>query len=255
MAKTKANAKMTKTPSLDIFIATPMFGGMCYGSYVQSLANLVGVFMNANVTCVYDSTYSEALVTRARDILADNFMQSDCSHLMFIDADIGFDARDILSMVAADKDIICGLYPRKQIEWEQVAQAARSGVPAEELHRYSGAFPVNGLSGADIYEAIESSDQQPIEIKNAGTGFMLIKREVLEGLADKVPQYYPVVGGLRVPRARKQYFNTSIDPIDNIQLPEDYTFCKLARDNGFRIWAAPWAVLSHTGTYMYTGRP
>ena len=255
MARTKANSKMTGLGNTNVFIATPMYGGMCYGSYAQSLARLVAVFMTNGVTSRYGSTSSEALVTRARDMLADDFIQSDCTHLMFIDADIGFDATDILSMLAADKDIICGLYPRKQIEWSQVAQAAREGIAPENLHAYSGTFPVNGIDGADIFEAMESSNHQPVEISNAGTGFMLIKRAVFEGLATAVPQYYPVVAGIKAPRARKQYFNTSIDPVDNIQLPEDYTFCKLARDNGFKVWSAPWVTLSHTGTYMYTGRP
>lgn len=234
----------------DIFIATPMFGNMCYGTYTDSLATAVQVFLNAQVSYAYSFRYNDALVTKARDGLAADFMQTDCSHLMFIDADIGFDARDILSMVDADKDIICGVYPQKKIDWEQVSQAVQSEVPSQELHKYAGTFPVNTLDGTSIIKAINSSGQQPLEVRNAGTGFMLIKREVLENLADKVPQYPSGVDG-----DYRQYFDTSISSDDNTLLSEDYYFCKLARHNGFKVWVAPWVSLSHTGTYTFTGRP
>jgi hypothetical protein len=232
-----------------IFIATPMFGGMCYGTYTDSLANLIHVSLSAKIPITYSFRYNEALITKGRDSLVSEFMKTNCSHLMFIDADIGFDATDILSMVDADKDVICGMYPRKGIDWEQVAQAVRDSVPAQELHKYSGTFPVNMVNGMNITEAMESSDRQPIEVRDAGTGFMLIKREVLEALADKVPQYSTIADGLTVPKV-KQYFDTSIDPDDNFLLSEDYHFCKLVRDNGFKVWIAPWVELSH-----FTGRP
>jgi hypothetical protein len=249
MAKTNAKLKT------NIFIATPMFGGMCYGTYADSLANSIYVFMNAKIPLTYSFRHNEALITKGRDDLASEFMQTDCSHLMFIDADIGFDAKDILSMVDADKDVICGLYPRKGIDWDQVAQAARDDVPTQELPKHSGSFPINALNGKNITEAMDSSGQQPVEVRNAGTGFMLIKREVLESLVDKVPQYFAVVDGLVTSKVRKQYFDTSIDPADNVLLSEDFHFCKLVRDNGFKVWVAPWVVSSHTGTYTFTGRP
>ena len=92
---------------------------------------------------------------------------------------------------------------------------------------------------------------EPIEVPFGGTGFMLIKRDVLEGLTDKVPDYNDFLMSQTI----KQYFDTSIDPAShNILLSEDYHFCKLARSNGYTVWAAPWAELTHTGTYQFTSR-
>lgn len=110
MTQTKPKTKQAHSPN--IFIATPMYGGMCYVTYALSLARTVDLFLRAGVNSMIDTTQSESLITKARDIFADNFLQSDRSHLMFIDADIGFDPRNILSMVGADKDVICGVYPR-----------------------------------------------------------------------------------------------------------------------------------------------
>jgi hypothetical protein len=97
-----------------------------------------------------------------------------------------------------------------------------------------------------------------LEIENGGTGFMLIKREVFEALADKVPEYnndmYMATDTERKPKVIKEYFATSIDEDSgNRLLSEDYHFCKLARKHGFKVHAAPWVQLSHTGTYVFSG--
>ena len=226
------------------FVATPMYGGMCHGSYMVSMARVIPVFVKAGFAAVELAyTMNESLITRARDSLAHDFMQSDCTHLMFIDSDIGFWAEDILSMIAADKDIVCGLYPRKEIDWGAVAAAVRAGVEVGDLHQHTGALVVNTLDG----RVDDAPSDVLVEVVNAGAGFMLIKRGVLEALADKVPAYRT---GSRVYR---QFFGTSIDPDSGVGLSEDFAFCKLARDNGYGVWVAPWIKLTHTGTYQFSG--
>ena len=146
-------------------------------------------------------------------------------------------------MIAADKDIVCGLYPRKEIDWGAVAAAVRAGVEVGELHQHTGALVVNTLDG----RVDDAPSDVLVEVVNAGAGFMLIKRGVLEALADKVPAYRT---GSRVYR---QFFGTSIDPDSGVGLSEDFAFCKLARDNGYGVWVAPWIKLTHTGTYQFSG--
>jgi hypothetical protein len=226
-----------------LFIATPMYGGMCHGSYTLSLLQVIPTFVNAQMGVQFGFLTNESLVTRARNALVGQFLQTDATHLMFIDSDIGFRAQDILAMINADKDIICGLYPHKTIIWERVAEAVKDGVPPQELHKH--ASPIVD----DI--ARDATGTEPIEVPCGGTGFMLIKREVLEGLTDKVPDYNDFLTSQTI----KQYFDTSIDPArHNILLSEDYHFCKLARSNGYTVWAAPWAELTHSGTYQFTSR-
>jgi hypothetical protein len=238
-----------------LFVATPMYGGLCNGQYAVGLLRMVGVFGQAGIQMQYAYMMNESLITRARDSLAYDFLQTDCTHLMFIDADIGFRAEHIPPMIEADKDIICGMYPKKEINWNQVAEAVKNGVPPQELHNYTGVFVVNAVDGA---EELYVHMNEPIQIANGGTGFMLIKREVIEGLLDKVPQYnsdmFTVVDEERRPKRIHQLFDTSIDVQENERLlSEDYHFCKLARDNGYTIWAAPWAKLDHCGAYIFSG--
>jgi hypothetical protein len=243
---------MIKSPTL--FVATPMYGGMCIGNYASALMQMPMVISKAGIKMYYTYMMNESLITRARNSLAYDFLASEATHLMFIDADIGFNPSDIVEMVKRDVDICCGLYPKKEIHWQRVADAVNRGVPADQLKDHTGTFVVN-LVKEEVQEVKMS---ELLEIQNGGTGFMLIKREVFEALADKVPEYnsdmFLAVDTVRTPKIIKEFFATSIDPESNNRLlSEDYHFCKLARQHGFKVHAAPWVQLSHTGTYVFSG--
>jgi hypothetical protein len=158
-------------------------------------------------------------------------------------------------MMQVDKPIICGIYPKKEINWQGVKNAIDLGKPMEEWKLHTGSFVVNLV---DYSGQVTVPMGEPLEIWNGGTGFMLIKREVFEQLSDKVPQYVNNVvdlgGGLIPEEPIKEFFATSIEPLNGVLLSEDYHFCKLARDNGIKVYAAPWAQLSHVGTYIFEGQ-
>lgn len=226
-----------------VFIATPMYGGMATGTYTWSLAQTPVIFMRSGVGLLYQYRTSDALVANSRNHLAKQFLETPATHLMWIDADIGFNGLDIVSMLVADQDIVCGLYPKKAIDWNRVARAAKDGVPPEELHRHVGSFVIKPLEGQDD-EAVANSEEV-VEITAGGTGFMLIKRGVFEALQDHVPAY--VLGGATI----KEFYKTDIEPGTNRLMSEDYYFCLLARSHGFKVYAAPWVRLTHTGPYEY----
>jgi hypothetical protein len=245
---------MESKMSHKIFVATPMYGGLCVGGYTVGLLNTVQEFMRHGMQLYYAHMMNESLITRARNTLAYDFLDTDATHLMFIDADITFNPADIVSMVNADKDIICGLYPKKEINWKTVAGAVKQGVEYQDLPNYTGSFVVN-LVG-DVAQATGDVNE-PMEIDNGGTGFMLIKRNVFETLKDKVPTYTNdmilIVDKNPVKKIIHEFFATSIDEVSNRLLSEDYHFCKIARQAGFKVYAAPWANLTHSGTYNFSG--
>jgi hypothetical protein len=238
-----------------IFVATPMYGGLCTGGYALGLLNMAGTCSRNGIELYYAHMQNESLITRARNSLAYDFMRSDATHLMFIDADISFNPQDIVSMTNADKDIICGIYPKKEINWYTVAKAVTNGVDPKELQNYTGSFVVNLVGGASEQEG---NLYAPMQIENGGTGFMLIKREVFEALKDKVPTYTNDMMLVTETDQQKkiihEFFDTSIDEDSNRLLSEDYHFCKLARKHGFKIYAAPWVKLVHSGTYNFSGQ-
>ena len=245
-----------KTVTPHLFVATPMYGGLCNGQYTLGMIQMVANFTQAQVPFQFAYMMNESLITRARNSLAHDFLQSDCSHLMFIDADIGFNPQDILRMINANKDIICGIYPKKEINWVDVEKAVKAGVPLEDLKNHTGAFVVNLVGDAP---SAEGNIHQPMQIANGGTGFMLIQRKVFQGLIDKVPTYnndmYLAIDLERKPKVINEFFATSIDANSgNRLLSEDYHFCKIAREQGFTVWAAPWANLVHCGSYNFSGQ-
>ena len=244
-----------KQKKAHIFVATPMYGGMCAGFYTQSIIQLQKVFAEQGIDASFSFMFNESLITRARNGLVQNFLKmKEATHLFFIDADIRFFAEHVPPMIQANKDIICGIYPKKEINWQFVRNAVEAGVPNEHLQYFTGSFVVNLVNySGNVTVPIN----KPVEIWNGGTGFMLIKRKVFEKLADKVPSYtnniVDMSGNLKI-EPIKEFFFTCIEEETNILMSEDYAFCKLARDNGIKVHAAPWAQLGHMGSYMFEGQ-
>lgn len=233
-----------------LFIATPMYGGMCTGHYVQGLLMTVQKMRSVGVEVMWCQIMNESLITRARNELVRQFLETDCTHLMFIDADIGFDGQAIATLMAADRDIACGIYPKKEVNWDSVERAAQGG--KENLADYAGAFVFNMVSGDG-----ETDEDGVFEVRHGGTGFMLIKREVFGALQEHVPTYRvssfqnPETGEYTSPLTF-EYFATSIDHTGAL-LSEDYHFCDLWRQHGGKIYANPFIQLRHVGTYVFGG--
>ena len=238
-----------------IFVATPMYGGMCAGFYTQAIIQLLTTCQANGVDVEYSFMFNESLITRARNSLTHTFMQTDCSHLMFIDADIKFRAEDVIHMIRADKDILCGIYPKKEINWHSVKAAMDRGVPFDQLKSHTGSFVVNLVN---YVGEVTVPVGEPVEIFNGGTGFMLIKRSVFDKLGELVPSYSNDVvdlgGKMKQSEPIKEFFTTSIEPGTNRLLSEDYHFCRIWREAGGQVYAAPWCQLSHIGTYAFEGQ-
>ena len=237
-----------------IFVATPMYGGQCFGYFTQSCLQLSNLCKTKDVDVSFSFLFNESLIQRARNLLAQHFLKSNATHLMFIDADIRFNPEQIFPMLEADKDIICGIYPKKEINWTTVKMAMDANVPNDQLKFHTGAFVVNLV---DYQTEVTVPVNEPVEIWNGGTGFMLIKREVFENLIGKVPTYLNNVLDMTNKENGEtinEFFATSIEDDTNILLSEDYYFCKKAREHGMKVWAAPWVQLAHIGTYAFEGQ-
>lgn len=237
-----------KRPS--VLIATPMYGGMCTGGYVSGLLQTVQALSNAGISMQWAHMVNESLITRARNEIARVFLESHHEYLMFIDADISFPGDGVLQLLAVDKDVVCGLYPKKEVDWEQVSKAAKDG--KENLKDYSGTFVLNFIGSEDA----STNETGAIEVRHGGTGFMLIKRGVFEFLKDKVPTYRKSSvtdkEGKFLQPVTHEFFDTSIDESGAL-LSEDYHFCDLVRKHGGEIYAHPFVKLEHIGTYIYGG--
>lgn len=245
-----------------IFVATPMFGGVCHGNYTKSVTDLAKMCQAYDIEMKLFFLYNESLIPRARNYAVDEFMRSEYTHLMFIDADITFDPNDVLSMAALmDPEenkygIMVGAYPKKTIAWEKIKRAVDRGFADDNpnvLGQFVGDYVFNPSHGQS-----EIRLDEPVEVLEGGTGFMMITRESLEEFSEKYPDYSYIPDHVRTKhfdgsREIHQYFQAEIDPKSKRYLSEDYWFCHKMKDIGIGTWLCPWMHLEHTGTYTFGG--
>jgi hypothetical protein len=245
-----------------LFVATPMYGGQCTGQFTSSFATLVSKAKDFGIHFQHYFMFNESLIQRARNYCVDEFMRSDCTHLMFIDADIGFSPDDImimLNMMDEDSgyDVLCGPYPKKCISWEKIKLAVDKGAADEDpnnLENYVGDFVINLDNAGQTNVSLD----QPFQIAEGGTGFMMIHRKTFEKYRDATPQLSYKPDHIRSEhfqgnREIHAYFDCVIDPESKRYLSEDYFFCQETRKAGMKVWMCPFMKLSHTGTYTFGG--
>jgi hypothetical protein len=193
---------------------------------------------------------SESLITRARNFIVSQFLgRPQFTHLLFIDADIGFDPTVVLRYLRADKDVVAGIYPIKGLDPEALRGLPPGRSIATTFHYavqlHEGEVPDNdGFSKAEY----------------AATGFMLIRRNVLEKMAAKHPELKYEHNFTRDKAATATdlthlyaLFDTSLDRKQGLYLPEDYTFCNRWRTMGGEIWVDVRSKFTHVGTYSFDG--
>jgi hypothetical protein len=254
--------KLDELKKNKLFVATPMYGGMNHGLYAKSCLDLQTLMIRYGVDVKFSFLFNESLITRARNYLTDEFLRSDCTHMLFIDSDIHFNPQDVLALMALDKDVIGGPYPKKSVNWGNIAHAARKHTEMEprELEQLVGEYVFNVVKGTQQFSVTE-----PLQVLEIGTGFMMIKRDVFGKLEKAYPQlrYKPDhIGQAHFDGSRyiHAYFDTIIDTIDSATgggsdryLSEDYMFCQLWRKIGGEIYLCPWMKTQHIGTYAFTG--
>lgn len=239
-----------------LFVATPMYGGQCTGMYMKSCLDLQGVMSQYGVETKFSFIFNESLIQRARNYLVDEFFhRSDCTHLLFIDADISFNPQDVVALLALDKEIIGGPYPKKSIEWNQLHKALKKNpdIPATDYEKLTGSMVFNPVAGTSKFSITE-----PLPVMDLGTGFMMISREVFEKFQEAYPEkmYRPDhVGQANFGGDREicAFFDCVIDPVSKRYLSEDYFFTQKCREIGIDSWLCPWMKLIHIGSYMFSG--
>lgn len=245
-----------------IFIATPCYGGQVGEPYLRSLLKMSILFNKYDIPYTVSTLANESLVTRGRNTLVSFFMENpQATHLFFIDADIEFNAEDILRMVAYDKPVTVGAYPKKAVNWASIIDAARNNPEetVETIEGHSSNYVVNFEFNTD-----ENGQKIPqvqivdnlVKLKDAGTGFMCIKKEVIQQMFDKHPEM-KYCNDINVDMKFEPFmyalFDTMIDPDSRRYLSEDYTFCRLWQQMGGDVWLDPRTALNHVGHYTFRG--
>jgi len=210
-----------------VHICMPCYGGMLTESTFMSYIKWANTCRQLGIDWTMETMTNESLISRARNTLTAKFLHNkESTHLMFVDADIGWEPWHLLVMLNAQKDVIGGLYPMKSL-------------PVK--------WCVNGFDGAEV-----SEDGTLQEVSKTGTGFMLIKRDVFEKL-NAHPATKPFINDIGLPAELNPYMKTYFDTAvrENRYYSEDWTFCENWRDIGGKVWVDKRVLLKHTGTYVF----
>ncbi|SAK43623.1 hypothetical protein AWB80_00635 [Caballeronia pedi] len=250
------NASVTPT---HLYIATPSYGGAAATCYINGLLDLMNTALQQGLTFTVGFNNFESLITRARNVMAANFLADErFTHLMWIDSDIGFTAADVLRLVRADRPVAAGVYPVKTDGWPQagLTEALPAGTRRADFRARHAAFPVSTKVAAAAPDA-----DGFLEVVDAPTGFMLIKREVLVALTQRFPELryrpYPSDFGRTANNGTEEFhyalFDTMIDPESGFYLSEDYAFCRRVAALGVRPVIDTRSNLVHQGGIKFEG--
>jgi hypothetical protein len=211
-----------------LHIGIPCYGGMVSEPTMTSFLRFILLASQAGLNWSLDTMVNESLVTRARNnLMAKMMTNKQATHFMFIDADIRFQPDSILQMIACDKEVIGGLYPKK-------------------------ALPVNYVINLKPQTKIQGDI---FTVDTMGTGFLLFKREVYEKLIQAHPEtkYVDDVGlGKQYEPMMYSIFDCKIDERGHY-LSEDWLFCRRWQELGGEIWAHSKVLLNHVGHFEFAG--
>jgi hypothetical protein len=215
-----------------VHICMPCYGGMMTEQTFMSFVKWGNTCRQLGIDWTVETMTNESLISRARNTLTAKFLNTpESTHLMFVDADIGWEPWHLLVMINARKDVIGGLYPMKSL-------------PVK--------WCVNGIPGKE-----EGTPEQPhlVEVSKTGTGFLLIKRDVFEKL-NQHPATRPFNNDIGLPEELNPYMKTYFDTAvrENRYYSEDWTFCENWRDLGGEVYVDKRVLLRHVGTYVFDGQ-
>jgi hypothetical protein len=234
-----------KEPSRIMF-CTPAYGGVVGAKYMLAMVSTVELLTHLGFEHRISVLSNNSLVPHARNALASAFLHGEeYTHLFFIDADIEWSPEDVIKLWLADRDVAAGVYPKKRINWELIERAAASG--KSPLADFSGDYVFNPVPGDT---SGQTDEHGMVEVQEAGTGFMLVKRAVFERLKDHAPVYRDSFDN-ETTTDNWEFF--PIGPRGGRYQSEDYSFCELWRDTGGKIYLNPFLHLGHVGTYTYRG--
>jgi len=234
-----------------IYLATPCYGGVLHLHFMQSVLALQEACRDRGIGLHIDLMGGDALITRARSRLAARFLAyAQATHILFIDADIGFAPENVFRLLEADKPLIAAVCPLKFIDWEKARAAAKAGAP--DLMAASLGYVVRFIPTPDHSVEVENGIAK---VAYGGTGFLMIRREAMQQLVDAHPELRAKMGdmGDRLAGEAVMVFETMIEPETGQYLSEDYAFCRRWHDLGGEIWADMEARLTHVGAAAYSG--
>lgn len=210
---------------LKVFVAVPSFDKKIFANCHQSLMNALQVLLACKIPFQFSYEVGLPYVSMARNNLARKFMASDCTAMVFIDADVGFAPGAFHDLIISKEDVIGGAYPKKQDSEEYAVRLKKDENGNAIFHE--GVLLAEGLA----------------------TGFMKISRAALETMQSAYPELVYTDGMTGQPTYN--FFGEYI--VNGRMFYDDFGFCHLWAKTGGTMWVLPNITFSHAGSRNYEG--
>ena len=236
-----------------LFIATPCYAGQVHVKYMESMISLTTQLTQAGIGMEFYTIPFDSLVPRARNASVTRFMQSrDSTHLLFVDADIQFHPSSVIKMLREDRDVIAGCYPKKSIDLSVVHENFDLVKNQLELIQSAVKYAYNLKP-----QATHKLERGCVEVLDAPTGFMMIKKSVIRSMVAQYPdtEYINDVGAYQISKDDRFFDLFQSQVHENRYLSEDYGFCRLWQKMNGTIVADLSVKLNHIGSFCYFGDP
>jgi hypothetical protein len=208
---------------MKVMIATPAYSGKVDIPYALSLAETMHTLRLHGIGVQPMITASGSLLVAERNRIVQSFWESDCTHLLCIDGDLGWPAQAVMAMLDSGKEFVAGVYPAR-------------GPERTFLFR-----PVTQADGQIV------TDKHLLKMLYIPAGFMLIAKSAIAKMRDTHPDlYYEPKDKRNNPEPGYCFFNTEV--WDGEFWGEDFVFCRKAREAGVEIWVDPLIQFDHAGT-------
>ncbi|KQW72117.1 hypothetical protein ASE17_04415 [Phenylobacterium sp. Root77] len=232
---------------MKILVGTPTYNGQVTGQYTRSMLELQAML---GASMGWESTKA-VIISTARNLLASRVLETDHTHLLFVDADVSFPASVVQKMIALDEPVVAGIYPQRALNVAAFHAAARKHADPNTAFAAALSYPVDlvepHVTKGDFYEA-----------QTAPTGLMLIKREVFEALREADPSLYRSSAGSYYAHQNLKNVLQCFEPLadeNGVAMSEDISFCHRWRALGGKIWTLFDHYIAHTGPYTFRPMP
>lgn len=242
--------------SFQPLIATPCYGGMLCLNYVLSVLDLERACLQAGAPLNFHLRRGDSLVTRARNDCVAHFLSNPrFTHLFFIDSDIGFAPEAAFRLLLADRDVAAGVYPLKREDWPP--GGVPEGTTRARFDALYARYTVNSGKPGDVGVDLAIDADGFMQVREAPTGFMCIKRQVFDRLIAAYPELHYVPdwpkGTYPEGGVHYRFFDVMVDPESRRYLSEDYGFCRLWEKLGGAVYVDATSNLTHQGERLYSG--
>ena len=261
-----------KKNRVKLYILTPCFASLCYVNYVHCLMSTIELFRRLNIPLKVEFCKNDSLVSRARNnLIARAMTDPETTHIMFIDNDISWDPLDILKLLIAEKDLIGGIYPLKNYDWEKLIKDPQNPYNSNIIQTLIKKKNESQLAGLItdtamiqhnllryninyINQFLEISNNIA-KVKHLPTGFMMIRRKLITAMMKAFPstKYTDDVSFLKPEENAMAYALFDCGVEEGHYFSEDWLFCHRWTKMGGEVYIDVSINLTHTGIEDYRG--